>query len=90
LDYLGAGERQAIGLAQQLQADALRIDDRDGRKEAQQRQLKVIGTLGVLADAAEIGLLDLPEAIRRLQQTTFRAPPRLLKSLLDRSGQKPL
>jgi predicted nucleic acid-binding protein len=82
LAYLGAGEREAIALAQQLRADAILMDDRDGRREASRRRLRVIGTLAVLVDAAERGLLELPEAFRRLQQTTFRASPRLFESLL--------
>jgi len=83
LAYLGTGEREAIALAEQLRADAILMDDRDGRYEASRRQLRVIGTLAVLVAAAEQGLLELPEAFRRLQQTTFRASPQLFKALLE-------
>jgi predicted nucleic acid-binding protein len=83
LTYLGAGEREAIALAEQLRADALLMDDRDGRREATRRHLRVVGTLAVLVDAAEQGLLELPEAFKQLQQTTFRASPRLLKTVLE-------
>ena len=55
LSFLGDGEREAITLAQQLKADALLIDDRDARKEADARNLATIGTLGVLVDGAERG-----------------------------------
>jgi predicted nucleic acid-binding protein len=88
LEYLGAGERDAITLAEDLRADRLLIDDRDGRREAGERELRVIGTLGVLAVSAERGLLDLPEVIDRLRATTFRASPRLLTTLVERYGQK--
>lgn len=84
LQYLGSGEREAITLARQVRAGALLMDDRDGRHEAERQQIRVIGTLAVLADAAESGLLDLREAIQRLRQTSFRASPALLKMLLDR------
>ncbi|MGH9323477.1 MAG: DUF3368 domain-containing protein [Vicinamibacteria bacterium] len=84
LDYLGEGERDAILLAEELGADALLIDDRDGRREAQRRKLRMIGTLGVLAAAAEQGLLDLPDALERLKGTTFRASPSLYDALLKR------
>ena len=84
LDYLGAGERDAIALAEELGADRLLIDDRDGRREANRRQLLVIGTLGVLAASAERDLLDLPEVIERLRTTTFRASPRILTALVER------
>lgn len=71
-------------LAKELGADGLLIDDRDGRREATRRDLRVIGTLGVLAAAAEKELLDLPEAIERLRGTTFRASPQLFDVLLER------
>ena len=79
---LDEGEREAIVLAQQLKADALIIDDRDGRQAATQRGIKVIGTLGVLNDAAAQGLIDLPTVISKLQQTSFRASSMLIASLL--------
>ena len=53
-DALGAGEREAIALAQILQADLLLIDDSDGRFEARRLGLRVTGTLGVLRVAAEL------------------------------------
>jgi predicted nucleic acid-binding protein len=64
------------------------IDDKDGRRITSRRQLNVIGTLGVLESAAKLGLLDLPWAIAKLMQTTFRADPKLLAALLDRDAQR--
>lgn len=87
LARLDGGEREAILLAQELKADLLLIDDKDGRLEAARRNLLVVGTLGVLDKAAERGLLDLPEALSRLQQTSFRAAPLLLKSLLEKDAE---
>ncbi len=69
---LGPGESAAIALAEELSADALLIDDRAGRREAEKRRLAVLGTLRVLADAAEQGLLDLQIALRRLALTNFQ------------------
>jgi predicted nucleic acid-binding protein len=84
LEYLGPGEQESIQLAEQLGADAVLIDDKKGRAEATKRNLPVIGTLGVLAAAAEKGWLDLPDVINRLQQTNFHVSPQLLKILLER------
>src|SRR5437764_750595 len=42
---LGAGESEAITLALELHADALLLDDRKARQEAQRRGLTVTGTL---------------------------------------------
>lgn len=79
---LGPGEQAAIALAEELAADALLIDDRDGRREATRRRLPVLGTLRVLADAAEQSLLDLADAFDRLAHTNFRADERLVQRLL--------
>jgi len=88
LEELDRGEREAIALALELQADLLILDDRDARVEASRRNLVVIGTLRVLEDAAQLGLVDLPRALLRLQQTTFRASPYLVRALLDRDAER--
>lgn len=85
---LDPGERAAIALAQQLRADLVIIDERAARDMARARGLTVTGLLAVLAEAAQRGLIDLPQAIDRLRQTSFRASPRLLKELLDRYAQE--
>jgi len=59
---LDKGEQQAIALAEEVAADLLLIDERDGRREAQRRRLRAVGTLRVLADAANLGLIDLEES----------------------------
>ena len=83
---LGAGEREALALAAELSADALLIDDRDGRREAQRLGVPVLGTLRVLVDASEHGLAQLSTAFDRLRRTNFRATEQLLKRLLDHSA----
>lgn len=80
---LGAGEADAIALAEQLEADRILIDETLGRREALRRGLKIIGTLGILRDAHKQKLLHLPDAIERLKQTTFRVPPQIIKAMLD-------
>ncbi len=80
---LGAGEREAITLAQTLRADVPLLDDGKARRAARERGLTVTGTLAVLAVAARRGLADLPTALSQLQQTTFRAPAGLIRWLLE-------
>jgi predicted nucleic acid-binding protein len=82
LDDLDVGEREAIGLAKELDADALIIDEPEGREAARAPGLGGIGTLRVLYEAAESGLCDLEQVYDRLQQTTFRAHPNLEYSLM--------
>ena len=82
---LGWGERQAIALAAELSADALLMDDRDGRQEAERLGVLVLGTLRVLVDASEHSLAHLSTAFDRLRGTNFRASEQLLKRLLEHS-----
>ena len=69
---LGAGEREAITLALEARADVLLIDERAGRKEAEERHIKVAGTLAVLLQASLRGYFELPEAMKQLRQYGFR------------------
>jgi predicted nucleic acid-binding protein len=77
------GEREAIALARQLQAELLVIDDQAGRREARRWHLTVTGTLGVLRTAASRGLVRFRDALERLQQTNFYISAHLLQQLLD-------
>jgi len=85
---LEPGESAAIALAEELSADALLIDDRAGRREAAKRRLAVLGTLRVLADAAEQGLVDLQSSFGRLALTNFRADEKLVQRLLALDTQR--
>jgi predicted nucleic acid-binding protein len=84
LEKLHAGERAAILLAQALRADLIILDEKAARQIAAGRGLRVTGLLGILDEAATRDLIDLPAAVDRLRQTTFRAPPRLLEALVQR------
>jgi predicted nucleic acid-binding protein len=85
LTRLHAGERDTISLALNVHADAVLLDERRGRQEAENRGLKLIGTLGVLVAAHKRGLIDLRVTIDALRQTSFHASPKLLASIVDRS-----
>lgn len=88
LSFLDRGEQEAIALAEQCHADRLIVDEMLARKEAIRRNLSVIGTLGVLRNAARAGLLALPEALSKLQKTSFYADPELIRSLLDEDAAR--
>ena len=79
-----AGELEAICLAQEIKAAALLIDDRAGRSSAIRCGLVVIGTIGILEQAAARGLLELPQAAERLRQTNARLDPDLIPGALER------
>ena len=89
LNELGAGEREAISLAQRIVPKALLlIDEIRGRAEAKWRGIHFTGTLGVLDAGAEAGLLYLPETLKRLQATSFYVAPILLKRLLEKDAMR--
>jgi predicted nucleic acid-binding protein len=85
---LGAGETQAIRLAQELLADAILIDERRAATIARQAGLFVTGTLGVLEIAAERGLIDVVQTIAALRQTTFRVSDEVLDGVLQRDANR--
>ena len=82
LSRLSAGERDAILLTEEFACDQLIIDELLGRKVAEQRGIAVVGTVGVLREAAEAGLLDLREVFEQLKQTSFHISPAILAELL--------
>lgn len=82
LEGLDSGEKAAILLAERQGADLVIIDDGLGRKIARSRGLKITGLLGVLNEAAQQNIVDFPDTIARLQQTTFFASDQLIQSLL--------
>ncbi|MBW4651077.1 MAG: DUF3368 domain-containing protein [Kastovskya adunca ATA6-11-RM4] len=84
LGQLDLGEQEAIILAEHIRADFIVLDDRQARQIALQRGLNIIGLLGILGVATQRNLINFSVAIERLQQTTFRASPVLIKSLLER------
>ncbi len=91
---LDVGETDAIGLARELKADLLLLDERKASAVARQLGLQVTGTLSVLSLAAEKLLLELPAAIKALRQTNFRGPVEIMEEMLKqdelrRTGRKP-
>jgi predicted nucleic acid-binding protein len=65
------------------QADLLLIDEAAGRAEAKRRHLRVTGTLGVLRAGAELGLVDVPALVLRLQATSFYVDEALLQTVFE-------
>lgn len=84
---LGKGEVEAISLAVERVADFICLDDKAARLAATERNLKVTGTLGILKFADENKLIDFETAVRKLQNTNFRASGRLLEELVNHHRQ---
>jgi len=88
LRQIGPGERAAILLAQEELDVLLLIDDAAGRDEANRRDIRSTGTLGVLRAAAMRQLLDLPAALTRLAATNFRVSQSLIEELLAEDSER--
>ena len=84
VDLLDPGERAAILIAQELNADLLLLDDMKARRTAMDRGFAITGILGILDQAATMKLIDVPAAIQSLQNTSFWASDSLLQRLLDK------
>ncbi len=74
-------ELDAISLARELKADAILLDEQKPRRAATKEGLVVIGTLGVLELAANVGLIaDLKAVHDQLRQADFRISSALFMS----------
>jgi predicted nucleic acid-binding protein len=84
---LGAGEREAIVLAEELGA-ALLIDDPAARAEAGRRGLAVFGTLGVLKQAKAMGLIqEVKPVLEEYRTSGFRIRDDLYEQFLRELGE---
>lgn len=63
---LGRGEREAIALALETTADLVVLDDQQGRCIAREGGLSVTGTVGILIEARERGII--PSVRRELDR----------------------
>ncbi|HZV36171.1 MAG TPA: DUF3368 domain-containing protein [Verrucomicrobiae bacterium] len=79
---LDLGERQALALAKELCADLVFLDDKVARRAAVRDGLKVKGTLGIVADAANANLLDFIKTIEELQRTTMHLDQELVAEVI--------
>jgi predicted nucleic acid-binding protein len=85
---LGAGESEAISLAQEIRAAWLLLDERPARRLAQALGLRVAGTLGLLNRAKEKGLLAaVRPCVEALIRGGFHATPALVKRILTEADE---
>ena len=85
LDVLDEGEAEAIQLAERTHADRVLMDEAVGRDLARARGLRVIGTLGVLRQASQLGIVDLRVEIRRVRELGFRVSQQVVDAVLQNS-----
>ncbi|MVN22557.1 DUF3368 domain-containing protein [Mucilaginibacter arboris] len=86
--HLDVGEASAIALANEINHDYLILDDLKARYFAEQKGLKVKGTLGVLLTAKIKGIIPfLLPYLDALQQTNFRISKNLVQQILNDAGE---
>jgi predicted nucleic acid-binding protein len=89
LKILDPGEAEAIVLAIELKADALLIDEKKGRKIAQEHGIIITGLLGILIDAkAENFIREVKPILDKLIfETGFRISPKLYQDVLKKVNE---
>lgn len=73
LATLDPGESESIALAKELDAELLIIDEKKGRKLAEELKIKVTGTLGVVVRAKQVGILSEVKSTI-MQMTSLQNP----------------
>lgn len=89
---LDLGESEAIALAEEVEADAVLMDELAGRGVAASCGLTVVGTLGILLRAKQQGLCaEIRPLLDRLQQEiNFFLSPELRRRVLKEAGESEL
>lgn len=85
---LGPGERAAIALALQVSADFIVLDDLSARVAATERNLTVIGSLGLLVRAKERGLIgEVRPLMQAMISNGLYASDELRRLILSIAGE---
>jgi predicted nucleic acid-binding protein len=85
---LGAGEREAISLASELNADWVVLDDLSARQVAKRRSIPVVGTVGIVLAAKHRGLIRAAQRIiDALIDDGFRVSVSIRAGILAAAGE---
>lgn len=85
---LGPGESEAIALAGELSADRIILDDKKARRIARQLNLPVTGTVALMIQAKQRGLIEsLSEVLDELTSAGFFLSDSLAAAALRQVGE---
>ena len=89
-EMVDIGEASAMALASEVNSPLLILDDLKARNLAERLHIKFTGTLGVLVDAKQEGIIpSLSPYFDKIVRTDFRIPESFLKILLDKYEKPP-
>jgi hypothetical protein len=85
---LGPGEAEALMLALEMPGCVVVLDDAAARRTAEALNLRLTGTLGLLLDAKEAGLIaEIRPMLDRLDDLRFRLAPHTYQAVLRLAGE---
>ena len=88
LSNLEKGEAEVLALAKELNADLLLLDEEKARKAAQLAGFEVMGIVGLLILAKDMGLIDaISPYIHDLERKNFRISQKIINEALKRSKE---
>ncbi|MDP9315263.1 MAG: DUF3368 domain-containing protein [Chloroflexota bacterium] len=88
LDELDVGEAETIVLAHELQADWVLMDERKGRRKLTQLGLNKIGTVGILLQAKQRGLIsNLRHELEQLRERGFSIIQAVIDAVLQQANE---
>jgi uncharacterized protein len=88
---LGAGEREALSLAITIPASLVILDDALARNYAQQLQIAMTGTLGILLKGKQSGYVEaIAPLLEKLDTLNFRLAPATRAAVLKLANESTL
>ncbi|TVR87155.1 MAG: DUF3368 domain-containing protein [Saprospirales bacterium] len=85
---LGKGEASSIAIALEFDDSLLIIDEKKGRKIAEELRIEIIGSLGVLIKAKERGIIkSVRDILTLIDKTNFRISQSIREKVLKESGE---
>ena len=88
VENLGKGEASSITLALEFDNSLLIIDEKKGRKIAEEMKIEIIGSLGILIKAKEKGVIkSVKDILELIDKTDFRISQSVREKILKRAGE---
>jgi predicted nucleic acid-binding protein len=85
---LERGEAETLVLAKEMEADIILLDEEKARKSAVLAGFKVIGLIGILIIAKQMGLIkNIKPYIETLQEKNFRISNKIVNKALKQAGE---